>query len=71
MLMKGFTGVLPDGQATHYVDRKRWLWPLSVLYPLQPFVAVGLLMRTGNELWAYDLSRSSRAVWRSATRRLT
>jgi alkane 1-monooxygenase len=49
--MKGFTGVLPDGQAIHYVDRKRWLWLLSVLYPLQPFVAVGLVMRTGNELW--------------------
>ena len=49
--MKGYTGVLPDGQAMHYVDRKRWLWLLSVLYPLQPFIAVWLLVRTGNELW--------------------
>ena len=49
--MKGFTGVLPDGQAIHYVDRKRWWWLLSVIYPLQPLVAIGLLVRTGNELW--------------------
>jgi alkane 1-monooxygenase len=49
--MKGYTGVLADGQAIHYVDKKRWLWMLSVLYPLQPFVAISLHARTGVETW--------------------
>jgi len=49
--MKGYTGVLPNGEAIHYVDRKRWLWILSVAYPLQPFVAIWLHFKTGNELW--------------------
>ena len=49
--MKGYTGVLPSGEAIHYVDRKRWLWLLSVAYPLQPFIAVFLHYRTGNEFW--------------------
>lgn len=49
--MKGYTGVLPSGEAIHYIDRKRWLWLLSVAYPLQPLVAVWLHFRTGNELW--------------------
>jgi alkane 1-monooxygenase len=49
--MKGFTGTLPNGEAIHYVDRKRWLWSLSVVYPLQPFLGIGLHASTGNELW--------------------
>jgi len=49
--MKGYTGVLANGEAIHYVDRKRWLWLLSVAYPLQPFLAIWLHFRTGNELW--------------------
>jgi alkane 1-monooxygenase len=49
--VKGYTGVLRDGEATHYVDRKRWLWLLSVAYPLQPFIAIWLHFKTGNELW--------------------
>ncbi len=49
--MKGYTGVLADGQAVHYVDRKRWLWMLSVIYPLQPFIAIGLHAKTGVEAW--------------------
>jgi alkane 1-monooxygenase len=49
--MKGYTAVLPDGEAIHYIDRKRWLWLLSVMYPLQPFVAIWLHFKTGNELW--------------------
>ncbi|MBT8111081.1 MAG: alkane 1-monooxygenase [Gammaproteobacteria bacterium] len=48
--MKGYTAVLPDGEL-HYVDRKRWLWLLSVVYPLQPFLAIWLHFKTGNELW--------------------
>lgn len=49
--MKGYTAVLPDGEAVHYVDRKRWLWLLSVIYPLQPFIAIWLHFKTGSELW--------------------
>jgi len=49
--MKGYTGTLPNGQAVHYVDRKRWFWLMSVLYPLQPFLGIGLHAATGNELW--------------------
>ncbi len=49
--MKGYTGTLPNGEAIHYIDRKRWLWSLSVLYPLQPFVGIALHAATGNELW--------------------
>jgi len=49
--MKGYTGTLPGGEAIHYVDRKRWLWSLSVLYPLQPFLGIALHASTGNELW--------------------
>ncbi|MGB5470726.1 MAG: alkane 1-monooxygenase [Woeseiaceae bacterium] len=33
------------------MDRKRWLWLLSVIYPLQPFLAIWLHFKTGNELW--------------------
>ena len=49
--MKGYTAVLADGETVHYVDRKRWLWLLTVVYPLQPFIAIWLHFRTGNELW--------------------
>ncbi len=49
--MKGYTGVLENGEAVHYVDRKRWLWLLSVVYPLQPFISIWLHHKTGNELW--------------------
>jgi alkane 1-monooxygenase len=49
--MKGFTAELPSGEAIHYVDRKRWLWSLSVLYPLQPFLGIWLHAETGNQAW--------------------
>jgi alkane 1-monooxygenase len=49
--MKGYTGVLENGEAVYYVDRKRWLWLLSVVYPLQPFISIWLHHQTGNELW--------------------
>ncbi len=49
--MKGYTGVLPSGEAVHYVDKKRWLWLLSVAYPLQALVPVGLHSATGHEAW--------------------
>ena len=49
--MKGYTGVAEDGQAIHYVDRKRWFWLLSVLFPLQALLPVALHASSGNELW--------------------
>ena len=49
--MKGYTATLPSGEAIHYVDRKRYLWTLSVLYPLQPFIGIGLHANTGQEAW--------------------
>jgi len=49
--MKGYTGVLENGEAVYYVDRKRWLWLLSIVYPLQPFISIWLHHETGNELW--------------------
>jgi len=49
--MKGYTGVSPGGEAVHYVDNKRWLWLLSVTYPLQALIPLWLHASTGNELW--------------------
>ena len=49
--MKGYTGVLENGEAIHYVDGKRWLWLLSVTFPLQALMPVVLHALTGNELW--------------------
>jgi alkane 1-monooxygenase len=49
--MKGYTAALPNGEAIHYIDRKRYLWTLSVLYPLQPFLGIWLHAETGNEAW--------------------
>ena len=49
--MKGYTGVLPSGEAILYVDSKRWWWMLAVLYPLQVLVPLSLHALTGNELW--------------------
>jgi alkane 1-monooxygenase len=49
--MKGYTAVSPTGEAIYYVDRKRYLWTLSVLYPLQPFLGIWLHAQTGNEIW--------------------
>ncbi len=49
--MKGYTAELPNGEAIIYVDRKRYLWTLSVLYPLQPFLGIWLHAETGSEAW--------------------
>ena len=49
--MKGYTGVLQNGEAIHYVDRKRWLWLLSAIYPLQTFIPLWLHHVSGNESW--------------------
>jgi alkane 1-monooxygenase len=49
--MKGYTATLPSGEAIYYTDRKRWLWALSVLYPVEPLVGIWLHSLSGNELW--------------------
>ncbi len=49
--MKGYTAALPSGEAIHYVDRKRWLWLASVVYPLQPLIGIWLHAETGVEAW--------------------
>ncbi len=49
--MKGYTAELPNGEAIYYVDRKRYLWTLSVLFPLLPFLGIWLHAATGNEAW--------------------
>ena len=49
--MKGYTATLPNGEAILYIDRKRWWWLLSVLYPLEPFLGIWLHWLTGNEWW--------------------
>jgi len=49
--MRGYTAALRSGEAIHYLDKKRWLWLLSLTYPLQPFIGVWLYLRTGVEAW--------------------
>ena len=49
--MKAYSATTKDGVAIDYVDRKRWFWLASVLYPLQPFVGIWLHAKTGNEWW--------------------
>lgn len=49
--MKAYTATLPGGETIRYADRKRWLWALSVLFPLQPFLGIALHAATGHEPW--------------------
>ena len=49
--MKAYLGTTVDGVAVSYVDKKRWFWLLSVLFPLQPFMAITLHYKTGVEAW--------------------
>lgn len=49
--MRGYTATLPGGEAIYYVDRKRWLWTLSVFYPLQPLLGIWLHAVTGVQAW--------------------
>ena len=51
--MKTYIGTLDTGEAIAYVDRKRYLWILSVLFPLQPLTGVYLHYVTGNEAWIF------------------
>ena len=49
--MKVYRATTAEGVAIDFVDRKRWLWLLSLAYPLQPFIGIWLHARTGNEWW--------------------
>jgi len=51
--MKVFTYDDPELGLVRYVDRKRHLWLLSVVFPLVPFIGMGLVLWTGSEwlLW--------------------
>lgn len=49
--MKGYTGESASGEAIFYIDKKRWFWLLSVVYPLQALIPVALHAATGHELW--------------------
>ncbi len=49
--MKAYSATLSSGEAILYVDRKRWLWVLSVIYPLQPLPGMWLHSMTGSQLW--------------------
>jgi alkane 1-monooxygenase len=49
--MKAYVATLPNGEQIEYVDRKRWLWTLSLAYALLPFVGIVLHAITGNEWW--------------------
>ena len=51
--MKTFTTTLPSGEEIKYIDRKRWFWVLSVLFPLQPIISIWMHARTGNEAWLF------------------
>ena len=49
--MRTYVATAADGSTVSYSDRKRWLWLASVLYPLQPFLGIGLHALTGTEWW--------------------
>jgi len=56
--MKVYTFDDPERGRISYVDRKRYLWLLSVLFPLIPLLSMGLMVWTGKEwmLWTPLLS---------------
>ncbi len=51
--MKSFTYLLPSGESAVYHDKKRYLWPLSVMLPILPILCAAFYVRTGVEwiLW--------------------
>lgn len=49
--MRAYTTTLPSGVAVQYVDRKRWLWSMSVLYPLLPCLGIALHAGTDQQAW--------------------
>ena len=51
--MTSYSTTLPSGEEITYVDKKRWFWVLSVLFPLQPLFSIWMHARTGNEAWLF------------------
>ncbi len=49
--MKVYSATLPSGATVSYTDRKRWLWLMSVVYPLEPLLGIWLHSLSGNEWW--------------------
>ena len=49
--MKGFTASTESGELICFVDHKRYLWLMSVTYPLLPFLGIWAHSETGNEWW--------------------
>ncbi len=50
-MTKTYTATAADGRTISYSDKKRWFWLASLLYPLQPFIGIGLHAVTDNEWW--------------------
>lgn len=51
--VKRYTKTLTDGQIINYIDKKRWFWMLSVVFPLQPFIPIILHAKTNLEMWFF------------------
>ena len=51
--MKGYTATLANGDTVEYVDRKRWLWLASVMYPLVPVIGILMHWQSGSEIWLF------------------
>jgi alkane 1-monooxygenase len=49
--MKTYAATLPNGERVEYVDRKRWLWLLALIYPLLPVAGIAWHATTGNIWW--------------------
>ena len=48
-----------EGQIVRYTDRRRWLWSLSLLWPLLPVMSCVLAARTGHAAWYW----ATWAIW--------
>ncbi len=49
--MTVYTATLQNGAEISYVDRKRWLWLLSVTYPLQALLGILFHHLSGQQAW--------------------
>src|SRR3546814_16142714 len=57
------TTILCDGAPDRYVDRKRYLWVLSVVWPAAPLIGLYLVHLTGwNIFYAFTLFVLSGAI---------
>ncbi|MFZ1815461.1 MAG: alkane 1-monooxygenase [Rhizobiaceae bacterium] len=45
-----------DGKEVRYVDRKRWLWMVSVLSPAVPGLVAMAILQTGNPVWSLAIA---------------